>query len=114
LDIKNATRDSASVVGAIAPQLERAEIDRAKRKPTGNLDAYDYYLRGMANLHKGTREAITEALASFLKAIQLDPDFASVYAMAAWCHFWRKSMAGWLIARRRSQKALDWLVEQSS
>jgi hypothetical protein len=44
-----------SVVGAIAPQLERAEIDRAQRKPTGNLDAYDYYLRGMTKLHQGTR-----------------------------------------------------------
>jgi TolB-like protein len=31
-----------SVVGAIAPQLERAEIERAKRKPTESLDAYDY------------------------------------------------------------------------
>src|SRR3981189_177567 len=36
-----------SVVGAIAPQLERAEIERAKRKPTGNLSAYDYCLRGI-------------------------------------------------------------------
>ena len=46
---------TASVVGAIAPQLERAEIERAKRKPTESLDAYDYYLRGMANLHQGTQ-----------------------------------------------------------
>ena len=46
---------AASVVGAIAPQLERAEIERAKRKPTESLDAYDYYLRGMANFHQGTQ-----------------------------------------------------------
>ena len=58
---------AASVVGAIAPQLERAEIERAKRKPTESLDAYDYYLRGMANLHQGTREAINEALAVVLQ-----------------------------------------------
>ena len=89
-----------SVVGAIAPQLERAEIERAKRKPTGNLNAYDYYLRGMANLHQGTREAIHEALSLFDQAIQLDPDFASAYAMAAWCHFWRK-VNGWMIDRPR-------------
>src|SRR6185295_4685304 len=38
---------ATSVAGAIAPQLERAEIERAKRKPTASLDAYDYYLRGM-------------------------------------------------------------------
>ena len=39
---------TAKVVGAIAPKLERAEIERSKRKPTGSLDAYDYYLRGLA------------------------------------------------------------------
>ena len=54
---------TASVVGAIAPQLERAEISRAKRKPTESLDAYDYYLRGMANLHRGTREALDDGAA---------------------------------------------------
>ncbi|WP_429432338.1 winged helix-turn-helix domain-containing protein [Pseudomonas frederiksbergensis] len=89
-----------SVVGAIAPQLERAEIERAKRKPTESLDAYDYYLRGMAKLHNGTREAIDEALPLFYKAIELDPEFASAYGMAAWCHFWRK-LNGWMIDRPR-------------
>jgi len=52
---------AASVVGAIAPQLERAEIERAKRKPTEHLGAYDYYLRGMAYLQRGTRDAIGAA-----------------------------------------------------
>jgi TolB-like protein len=81
---------TANVVGAIAPRLERAEIERAKHKPTESLDAYDYYLRGMANFHPGTRESVNQALPLFYKAIELDPDFASAYAMAAWCHFWRK------------------------
>lgn len=43
---------TSSVVGAIAPKLERAEIERAKRKPTENLDAYDHFLRGMAVLNQ--------------------------------------------------------------
>jgi len=85
---------ATSVVGAIAPELERAEIARAKRKPTENLGAYDYYLRGMADLHRGTREVIGEALLLFEKAIKLDADFASAYAAAAWCRFWRK-VNGW-------------------
>src|SRR3954463_9051695 len=55
---------TASVVGAIAPKLEQAEIERAKRKPTQNLDAYDYYLRGLAAVHKWTKEANDEALAN--------------------------------------------------
>jgi TolB-like protein len=86
---------ATSVVGAIAPTLERAEIGRAKRKPTESLDAYDYYLRGMASFHQRTREAVSEALPLFHKAIELDPDFASAYAMAAFCHFWRK-LNGWM------------------
>jgi TolB-like protein len=87
-----------NVVGAIAPQLERAEIERAKQKPTKSLDAHDYYLRGMANLHRGTRDATDDALAQFHHALQLDPDFASACAMAAWCHLWRKAN-GWMINR---------------
>ena len=91
---------TASVVGAIAPQLERAEIERARHKPTESLDAYDYYLRGMAWLHRGTREAIDQALPLFAQAIAADPEFASAYAMAAWCHCWRK-INGWLRDRPR-------------
>jgi tetratricopeptide (TPR) repeat protein len=87
-----------SVVGAIAPQLERAEIERAKRKPTESLDAYDYYLRGMAHLHLGSRESIDAALGQFNHALMRDPNFASAYAMAAWCYFWRK-VNGWMTDR---------------
>ena len=60
---------TTSVVGAIAPKLEQAEIERAKRKPTESLDAYDYYLRGMANFHQGTRQAINEALPLRVEAL---------------------------------------------
>ncbi|HEX2891412.1 MAG TPA: winged helix-turn-helix domain-containing protein [Vineibacter terrae] len=91
---------ATSVVGAIAPQIERAEIERAQRKPTESLDAYDFYLRGMASFHRGSRTAIDAALPLFHRAIQLDPDFASAYGMAAWCHFWRK-INGWMTDRPR-------------
>lgn len=90
---------TASVVGAIAPQLEWAEIERAQKKATESLDAYDYYLRGMAQFHKGTREAVDEALPLFHKATELDESFAAAYGMAAWCHFWRK-INGWMADRR--------------
>src|SRR6266702_4682518 len=53
---------TAKVVGAIAPKLEQAEIERAKRKPTQSLDAYDYFLRGMASVHQWTQESNDEAL----------------------------------------------------
>ena len=89
---------TASVVGAIAPKLEQAEIERAKRKPTESLDAYDYYLRGMAAFHQWTREANNEALPLFYRAIELDPNFASAYGMAARCYVQRKAN-GWVTDR---------------
>src|SRR5262249_39486388 len=51
---------TASVVGAIAPRLEQAEMERARRKPTESLDAYDLFLRGQANVYKWTREGHEE------------------------------------------------------
>jgi TolB-like protein len=89
---------AASVVGAIAPKLEQAEIERARRKPTESLDAYDLYLRGMAIVNQATRQANAEALRLFYEAIKLDPEFASPYGMAAWCYAWRK-MNGWFVDR---------------
>jgi TolB-like protein len=88
-------RIAASVVGAISPQLEKAEMERAKRKPTESLDAYDYFLRAMARFYQWNRDANSEALQLFYKAIEFDPDFATAYGMAAWCHAWRK-ISGWM------------------
>ncbi len=85
-----------SVVGAIAPALEKAEIERAKRKPTESLDAYALYLRGLARLYQfGNRQANAEALRLFNSAIELDPDFASAYARAAFCYVSAKAN-GWI------------------
>jgi TolB-like protein/class 3 adenylate cyclase len=89
---------AASVVGAISPKLEQAEIDRARRKPTESLDAYDYYLRGLGPFYQWTVQANNEALALFQQAIKLDPSFASAYGMAALCYYQRKAN-GWMTNR---------------
>jgi len=108
---------SARVVGAIAPKLEQAEIERARRKPTESLDAYGYYLRGRASFHRGNRKAIGEALELFNKATQLDPSFGLAYGMAAFCHVafiqsWRgdhkqQALAAEGLARRAAQFGTD-------
>src|SRR6516225_2839432 len=91
---------TARVVGEIAPKLEQAEIERTKRKPTESLDAYDYFLRGMAAVHLWSREGNTDALAHFRRSIELDPSFASAYGMAARCYSQRKA-GGWVTDRAR-------------
>jgi TolB-like protein/Tfp pilus assembly protein PilF len=104
---------TASVVGAIAPRLEQAEIERAKRKPTNSLDAYDCFLRGMACVHRWTREANNEALQYFARAIQLDPDFATAYGMAARCYSQRK-VSGWEIDRAKESAEAERLARRAA
>jgi tetratricopeptide (TPR) repeat protein len=88
-------RVTSSVVGMIAPKLEQAEIERAKRKPTESLDAYDYFLRGMSAFHQFSKAANAEALEMFSRAIGRDPQFAAAYGMAARCYLQRKGY-GWV------------------
>jgi tetratricopeptide (TPR) repeat protein len=87
-----------SVVGALSPALEQAEIDRVKRKPTESLGAYDYFLRGRAALHEGNVQGHRDALELFYRAIELDPEFASAYGMAAYSYCHRKTN-GWMANR---------------
>jgi TolB-like protein/class 3 adenylate cyclase/Tfp pilus assembly protein PilF len=89
---------TASVVGAIAPKLEQAEIERTKHKPTENLDAYDFYLRGLAGVHQWTKEGNEDALSNLYRAFELDPNFATAYGMAARCYSQRKA-SGWVTDR---------------
>ena len=88
-----------SVVGAIAPKLEQAEIERSRRKPTENLQAYDYYLRGVSCLYKYSKEANEQGLKLFLKAVEIDPDFAAAFAQAANCYVQRKANS-WSVDRK--------------
>jgi TolB-like protein/class 3 adenylate cyclase len=88
-------RVTASVIGAISPRLERAEIERARRKPTESLQAYDYYLRSKFSIYQWTREGSGEALRLTKLAISLDPTFAVAYASAANI-FGQKKGFGWI------------------
>ena len=102
------------VVGAIIPRVEQAEIERARRKPTNSLDAYDHYLRGLAIANRIAREANDDALRLLNKSIELDPDFALAYARAAFCYVYRK-VNGWMVDRalevaeagRLARRAID-------
>ncbi len=107
-------RVTTSVIGAIAPQLERAEIARAHRKPTESLQAYDYYLRALASFYRFTPEANMEALKLTQTANNLDPDYAAPFALGATCYVQRWGF-GWNIgdaedeteARRLTRRALE-------
>jgi len=69
-------------------------MERAKRKPTGNLDAYDYYLRAEAAHFEYTRDATDRAVDLYERAIALDPQFALANAALAATMSTRKAW-GW-------------------
>jgi TolB-like protein/class 3 adenylate cyclase len=76
---------AASVVGAIEPKLRQSEIERATRKPTESLDAYDLYLRALAQIQKYTRPSRDAAIALLKKALAIDPSYAPAAAAIGWC-----------------------------
>jgi TolB-like protein len=78
------------VVGAIAPEVDRAEMERASRRPLGNLDAVTAYYRGLPHVgFPTTPESNDEAQRHFENAITLDPGFVPAYGGAASCIGWR-------------------------
>ncbi|RVB78598.1 MULTISPECIES: adenylate/guanylate cyclase domain-containing protein [unclassified Mesorhizobium] len=83
-----------SVVGAIAPKLQRAEIDRTSRKRTEDLTAYDFVLRALPHAWSGSPERSAIAHDLLQKATAVDPSYAYAYAMAAWSLMFSKN-SGW-------------------
>ena len=85
-----------SVVGAIEPNLRKAEIERAKRKRPDDLDAYDLYLRALAHMYDVRQENRATALDFIDKALRINPDYAEAHGVAAWCYFARSLWEGGL------------------
>jgi len=71
-----------TVVGAIEPELERAEQERARRKPPESMRAWDVFQRGMWHLYRRSKDDLDEALRLFRQAIEEAPDLAVAYAGA--------------------------------
>jgi TolB-like protein len=75
-----------SAVGAIAPSVRKAEIERVKRKRPDSLDAYDLVLRAQPDVDSGMPEQVTRALALLERAIALEPAYALAHGNAAMCY----------------------------
>jgi TolB-like protein/Tfp pilus assembly protein PilF len=82
---------TARVVGAIEPNLRRAEIERARRKPTASVDAYDLFLRALALNNTRKEEDNKEALRLLHHAIEIDRRYAAAYGLASYCYLRQKS-----------------------
>ena len=76
------------IVDAIEAKVTPAEFQQINKKPTENLEAYDFYLRGLGPLQKKTKEGLNEAISLFEKAIELDPKFALAYSELAITYYY--------------------------
>jgi adenylate cyclase len=77
---------TAAVVSAIQPKLLQTETAMATRRRPENLTAYDFYLRAMHQYYISTREGLAEAIRLARRALELDPRFGLVAALAGICH----------------------------
>jgi adenylate cyclase len=77
---------TVAVVSAIQPKLLQTEIALAARRRPENLTAYDFYLRAMQQYYLATREGNAEAIRLAHRALELDPRFCLVAAVAGVCH----------------------------
>jgi hypothetical protein len=85
---------ASSVAGAIEPKLRQSEIERASRKPTANLTAYDLYLRALAQSYRYTEEGFAETIALARQALAIDPAYAPAAALVGWCRALQR-IQGW-------------------
>ena len=85
---------SESVVAAIEPRLQLAEIERLKHRPAGNLNAYDLLLRAQQSIYDWTAESVETAMRSLKQALVIDPNYAPALATLANCYAARR-FQGW-------------------
>jgi TolB-like protein len=76
-------RVTDAVAAALEPRIQQAEIERAQRKPTTDLSAYDLYLRALPHVRAQTAAANQAAVALLEQAISIDARFARANAILA-------------------------------
>jgi adenylate cyclase len=77
---------TVAVVSAIQPKLFQTEIAMVTRRRPENLTAYDFFLRAMQQFYLTTREGVAEAIRLAHRALELDPRFGLVAALAGASH----------------------------
>lgn len=107
---------TAAIVATLPGRVEAAQQDLVKRKPPGNMAAYELALAAKVLHHRGTREDNAEARALIDRAIALDPNYAHARAWRAcilgqcWAYSWcdsREALEGEIGAELERALALD-------
>jgi len=100
------------ISGKLRPRLTSEEQQRLAKRHTGNIEAYQAYLKGRYHWNRRTVQDLQRAIAHFNHAVALDPGYALAYAGLADCYH---TMSGlWLPpteaiprSRQAAEKALE-------
>lgn len=76
------------ITEAIKVKVTLAEREQLDKKPTENVQAYEYYLQGLDPYSRKNKESLEEAIVLFEKAIKEDPEFSLAYAHIAFSYFY--------------------------
>ena len=86
---------TTAIVATVAGQVQMAEVNKARRKRTDSLAAYDLFLRGLELYNRYGSDDIAPARQFFDRAIQIDQDFAQAHALRSlvlvelsWIELW--------------------------
>ena len=101
-----------SIARTLRVMLTEKEKKAIEKKPTQDIQAYDYYLRGRQFFHQMRRKGFDFAREMFARAIALDPGYAKAYAGLADCcsllyAYWEASDENLKEADAASRKALQ-------
>jgi TolB-like protein/Flp pilus assembly protein TadD len=97
---------TAQAVAAIEPNLVLAEVERARSKPTENLQAYDLCLRALPLTIRPSLAEVEQALAVLQRAISVDPGYSYAKSLFAWAH--TIAVFNHLISHERGASALPY------
>jgi TolB-like protein len=79
-------RIAREVASRIGGRLTRVELTSARRLPTSDAQAYEYYLRGNYYLGRRTPPFVEQAIAQYRLAVARDPAFAAAHARIAYSY----------------------------
>jgi adenylate cyclase len=96
-----------NVAGVIEPTLQAAEIRRSSERPTGDLTAYDLYLRALPHVTAQERDRLAHAYDLLGRAIERDPHYGPALAQMAYYHY-QLDLYGWVDDREGNRrKSID-------
>jgi len=74
------TEVARNIAEALKATLSPGELQRMEKKPTANLDAYGFYLRGREHYYRYTHDDNNRAIDLFKRALATDSSYALAYA----------------------------------